>query len=485
METANLKILPAFEIRTDSVVVGDRVRSDFGDLDNLARSIAEHGLVQPIIVTSNHTLVAGERRLRAHKKLGYEFIKAVYIEVLDEGHKTILEATENLIRRDFDWKETVLAIDKVHRLKSNENALQGEAWGVRETGRLLNSSKSNIGRAVFIATYLRANDPEICKADNLKDAYAILLKRKEDELSAALVKQSTPKQVAQVTALKKEVADIGDEEFFATGGGTGFTPGIAGLVGSDERPPDATGGRVAVDVPLSRMFFHADSVTFCKTQPAESYDAVITDWPYGNDPEMMSDLKDFIDIEAEHQVDYCKKLHADIVGPIYNLLKPNGWFITWTDPDVWEYDKQLCLEAGFSVQRWFLVWHKTSACGNKAANQNFTKNHEIAIVCRKGTVTLIRPQASSVYTGGNDAEAKALGHPFCKPFALWEWLYNATCLRGASVLDPFVGRGSSTIPAIRFGLRPTGVEVNDKHFASLNVNLQNFYRLLDPTCTFS
>ena len=490
METlpSPLKPLPAFEIDITSVQVGDRVRTDFGDIDDLAASIAANGLIQPIIVTSDHRLVAGERRYRAHKKLGWTTIKAVYIEVLDEGHRTMLEATENLIRRDFDWKETVLAIDKVHRLKTNENALRGEEWGVRETGRLLNSSKSNIGRATIIATYLRQNDPEILAAANLTDAFKVLLRRREDELSKALVKSSLPPPV-KGTALpstapaKVTPSPIDDLDFFLSGT-TGFTPGISGPPDMDERP-GVEGERPRTVIPLSDMFYNADSVEWCKSRDSESFDAVITDWPYGIEMDNIQQSgggKDVSTTAAEHDVSSNEDLQAAIVPHLFRVLKPNGWFITWTDISQWQRNVDICTAAGFKVQRWPLVWHKTSACQNMSANQNFTKNHEIAIVCRKGTATLIRPQASSVWSGGNDTEAKNLGHPFAKPFALWEWLYTATSLRGASVLDPFVGCGSSSIPAIRFGLRPTGVEKKPEHYASLIVNLSNYYKSLDPTC---
>ncbi len=485
----NLKPLPAFEVLTSSIIVGERARTDFGDIDDLASSIQANGLIQPIVVTSDHRLVAGERRLRAHRKLGWEYIKVIYIEVLDEGHRTILEATENLIRRDFDWKETVLAIDKVHRLKTNENALRGEAWGVRETGRLLNSSKSNIGRATIIATYLRQNDPEILAASNLTDAFKVLLRRREDELSAALVKSTLPPPVkgtvipATAPTKAPPATPIDDLDFFLSGT-TGFTPGISGPPDLDERP-GVEGERPRTIVPLSEMFFNADSVEWCKTRDSESFDAVITDWPYGID---MNNLqqdgggKDVSTTAAEHDVSSNERLQSDIVPHLYRLLKPNGWFITWTDISQWQRNVDICTAAGFKVQRWPLVWHKTSACQNMSANQNFTKNHEIAIVCRKGTATLIRPQSSSVWTGGTDVESKTLGHPFAKPFGLWQWIYDATCLRGASVLDPFVGCGSSAIPAIKYGIRPTGIEKKAEHFASLIVNLSNYYKSLDPTC---
>lgn len=481
----------ALEIPVDSVIVGERVRTDFGDIEDLAESIRNEGLIQPIVVTSDHKLVAGERRLRAHHKLGLTTIKAVYIDVLDEAHRTILEATENIARKDFDWKEQVLAIDKVHRLKTTTSALRSEAWNIRETGRLLKASKSNVGRAVFIAAFIRANDPDILKAESLKDAYEVLIKRRENELAKQLVSSSAPtdNRATPVKGVSKPAKAVTDDDFFGEVRSTGFIPGIGGPVDLDERPGTATTGTQSV-VPLSKMFFNEDSVEFCKRQDPEIFDAVITDWPYGIDMEMLDQqnphggMKDIETVAAEHTVEGNEKLHADIVPLIYRLLKPNGWFITWTDIMQWQRNYDLCIAAGFKVQRWPLTWHKTSTCMNQTAQYNFTKNTEIAIVCRKGNATLLRSQASSVWSGATDAESKSLGHPFAKPSGLWEWIYNATALRGAAVLDPFVGSGSSTFPAIRMGLRPTGVEVNPQHFGTLTVNLQNFYKSIDPNCSF-
>jgi len=177
--------LPTIEIDVASVIVENRIRETFTGIEDLAESIDRDGLIQPIVVTYDHRLIAGERRLRAHKLLKRTKIKCVYLECVDEAHKVILEASENIVRRDFTWQEHVLAIDKVHSTKSIEYALKSEAWGVRETGRLLNTAKSSIGRAVFIATFLRANDPEVSKAENLKEAYEILIKRRENELAKA------------------------------------------------------------------------------------------------------------------------------------------------------------------------------------------------------------------------------------------------------------------------------------------------------------
>jgi hypothetical protein len=54
----------------DAIKIGARFRKDYGDLDQLARSIADLGLLQPVGVTPDGQLVFGHRRLLAAEKLG-------------------------------------------------------------------------------------------------------------------------------------------------------------------------------------------------------------------------------------------------------------------------------------------------------------------------------------------------------------------------------------------------------------------------------
>lgn len=78
-------------------------RKFFNDdkLNELSESIKEHGLLQPIVVTDNnddtYTLVAGERRLRAHKLANISEIKAIVIDA-DEIRSRELALIENLHR---------------------------------------------------------------------------------------------------------------------------------------------------------------------------------------------------------------------------------------------------------------------------------------------------------------------------------------------------------------------------------------------------
>jgi ParB/Sulfiredoxin domain len=46
--------------------VGDRHRRDMGDIEAPARSMADLGLLQPIVIRSDDQLIAGHRRLARH-----------------------------------------------------------------------------------------------------------------------------------------------------------------------------------------------------------------------------------------------------------------------------------------------------------------------------------------------------------------------------------------------------------------------------------
>ena len=74
-------------------------------LQELSASIKEHGLLQPIVVVEDedgtYTLIAGERRLRAHKLANFDKIKAVIIDA-DELKLRELALIENIQRDDLN-----------------------------------------------------------------------------------------------------------------------------------------------------------------------------------------------------------------------------------------------------------------------------------------------------------------------------------------------------------------------------------------------
>jgi ParB family transcriptional regulator, chromosome partitioning protein len=88
-----------------------RHRIDEGELADLAASIREHGVLQPVLVTETldgYQLVAGERRVRAARLAGLERIPALIRQLADRDQLEIA-LVENVQRADLDPIEEALA----------------------------------------------------------------------------------------------------------------------------------------------------------------------------------------------------------------------------------------------------------------------------------------------------------------------------------------------------------------------------------------
>lgn len=86
-------------------------------LEELATSIQQHGIIQPIVVRSiegGYELVAGERRLRASKLAGYSEISAV-VKDFNDKQTAEIALIENLQREDLNPIEEAEAYDKLIR----------------------------------------------------------------------------------------------------------------------------------------------------------------------------------------------------------------------------------------------------------------------------------------------------------------------------------------------------------------------------------
>jgi len=85
------------------------------EIADLAESIKQYGVIQPLIVTQGgggYELIAGERRLRAAKVLGLSTVPAI-IRQADEQEKLELALVENLQREDLNSIEAALAYRKL------------------------------------------------------------------------------------------------------------------------------------------------------------------------------------------------------------------------------------------------------------------------------------------------------------------------------------------------------------------------------------
>ena len=110
MTATELLQIPISEIRPNP----RQPRRTFAEegLEELARSIQTHGVLQPLTVrrkAGGWELIAGERRLRAALLAGLETVPCIEAEA-DENRSALLALVENLQRRDLHYFEEAAAI---------------------------------------------------------------------------------------------------------------------------------------------------------------------------------------------------------------------------------------------------------------------------------------------------------------------------------------------------------------------------------------
>lgn len=530
------------------IIVLDRQRVDYGDIADLADSIRRLGLIQPIVINQEKRLIAGGRRYAAHVLLKLNTIDVVYRETLTEDELHELELEENVRRKEMSWQERCLCIDRIHSLKWKRSAVEGSKWGVRETGDLIGLAATRVQYNIEIARKLRAeqqpNGAPIANSrywacESFQDAWRLRMRDEEELVQRRLAELSAAS--AQATAGDSVVSD--EDSFLSdlmgdSGTDTASAPApivygrsaeeIAALdpqvfvnelmrrvkldgynslneaegralflANPDNKPEDFEAFHARrktlvepwLNIPLTKFIHHGSCIDWMNANP-NSVDHIITDPPYGIEMSNLAQegtgMADIDTVEVEHDVKENESLLAVFLNTAYHTLKENGYLVMWTDQMQWDFLYKQATNAGFKVQRWPLTWVKTHRCMNQAAQFNFTKTTEIAMVMRKGNATLVAPAGECHIIASHDALKEQLGHPFVKPFAVWEFIHNHISYEGQTILEPFAGRGSGVISALRIKRKVIACELNDAHYNALLENLKTqHYLKINPNYKFS
>lgn len=135
-------------IDIDRIIVGDRIRKDFGDIQELADDIRENGLINPPVVNKEYVLLAGERRLRACKLLGWPQIEVRMMDTRDAEHDFEIEVSENENRKDFSRTEREEVYTRYVQMRLQQSGPIGPRVHAveAEAAKLLGTSRTNMNR---------------------------------------------------------------------------------------------------------------------------------------------------------------------------------------------------------------------------------------------------------------------------------------------------------------------------------------------------
>ncbi len=167
-----------------------RVTFDEETIAELAQSISQVGLIQPLVVRKSgggYELVAGERRLRACKSLGMATVTCIVEESLREESSAMMALIENLQREDLHYMEEAQCY---YALLNNYDLTQ-EALAER-----LGRSQSSIANKLRL---LRLTDTvkEALQQGGLSERHArAILKIKDEDAQLAVIKRVNDKALS-------------------------------------------------------------------------------------------------------------------------------------------------------------------------------------------------------------------------------------------------------------------------------------------------
>lgn len=404
-----------------------RQNFDLGATQELLDSLTSPaGLMHPVVLRKDGDqliLVAGERRLRAAQELGDlgiqikhdgEYLEAfhlpyVLLTELDELSAEEAELDENTKRQDLTWQEkaavTARLADLRKRIAARDGVIQPTIadLALEVRGSSNGTYQERTRRDLLLAKHL--NDPEVAAAKSQEDAWKAL-KRKEE------------------TQRNRDLA--------LTHGATFSSK-------------------------LHRLY-NEDSLEWMKAQPAEQFDVILTDPPYGMGADEFGDSGGMTP-GSHFYKDSDETLSLVMTAAInnfYRLAKVQAHLYVFCDIDWFSTWRMAMEEAGWKCFRTPLIWYKPQGSRAPWPDKGPQRKYECILYAVKGDRPCLKLRGD-VLTYDNDTN---LGHPAQKPVDLFIDLLSRSVRPGDTILDPFCGTGPVFAAAQEFKCAATGVELD-------------------------
>ena len=148
-----------------------RQRSRLVGIPDLACSLKEHGIINPITLTHEKVLVSGERRLAAAKSIGWLSIPCHVLSKVPPEKLLRIELEENVQRADLPWQDRCRAMLAVTEL------LKGDGLTQAAVAERLSITPPHLSKVLGVARELETNEA-LRDAPNLKAAADTIARRK-------------------------------------------------------------------------------------------------------------------------------------------------------------------------------------------------------------------------------------------------------------------------------------------------------------------
>lgn len=397
------------------VIVGDRFRKEYPDIDKLAESIRKFGIIEPIVIDENNNLIAGERRYKAHQLLKKEDIEVRYMKELTGIEKKEVELEENIQRQAFTWQEEVTAKKQLHELKQKIHGAgtsgksKGDSWGIRDTAVALGESLGKTSMDVQLAIGMKAF-PELLKEKSKTTAFKTMKKLQTAVLNAELSKRIREKGILD--------------------------------------HPSVTCGNCVEEM---------------KKMDAESVDLVLTDPPYGIDVGKAHTFNRMTMTDTRYEDGDFKTfdLLDKAIKEMYRVLKNDRHAYLFCGIDKVPEIVKVCVKHGFEVHAMPLIWDKGSG-SYPSQSTTFVHAYESFLHLMKGKRKLNGTPKDIFSIKRVPSNTKI--HPSEKPTELLRDLIGFSTLVGETVFDPFSGSGATLVAARETQRNAIGIELDTNYY---------------------
>lgn len=206
-ENSSLEGEGAVTVRIDEIEPNrDQPRKEFesGALAELAESIAQHGVLQPLLlrpmISGGYRIVAGERRWRASRMAGLQEVPAVVREMTD-GEEMLFALIENLQREDLSPMEEA---------KGYQQLIDAQGMTQEEAAKAVGKSRPAVANALRLLN-LPEDIQAMVERGELSAGHArtLLSFKSEEEMRLAAEKAKAGASVRELESMAKKSAQPG------------------------------------------------------------------------------------------------------------------------------------------------------------------------------------------------------------------------------------------------------------------------------------
>ena len=441
MSECKLGLIPILAIDTSK-----RTRQDYKDIAALASDIKRRGLIHPIAVMENESviaktylLLAGGRRLKACESLRMNDIEC---KIFPSGLTTLeiksIELAENIQREDLDYIERINLQKEIYELQIEiqgrklSTSPNAPGTSIRDVSNMLGISHTKLAEDLKLASTME-QFPDIGwdKLKNRKEALKV-----KDNIGRVFIRQEAVKNFEETSGTStKELAIKKLANSYIVGD---FFERI-------KEVPDNSINLIELDPPYA---IEIDKIK--KREGPGQYS-------YGE--------SGYNEIDTDDYANFMQ----DTFKECYRVMAQDSFLICWFGPEPWFARILTWLRlTKFTVRGMPCIWVKGDEEGETTTGQTMSpirhlgSAYEMFFYAKKGDPKIVKQGRTNVF-GYKPVPPTYKIHPTERPLDLMIDVLTTFTEPGSRILIPFLGSGNTILAAYLSKMTALGFDLSEIH----------------------